>query len=86
MPTAPRQTKRISRIEPLVDYSQFQVLTSNHHITNLESIATRKQRLQLAKEQKKIEKELNKAQKFKEKELNNIKKAKEQEAKKEAKK
>ena len=64
-------------IEPLVDYSQSQVLTSNHHITDLESIAIRKERLQLEKKQKKIEKELNKAQKIKEKELNKIKKTKE---------
>ena len=68
-------------MESLVDYVQSQVLTSNHHITNLESITTRKERLQLEKEQKKIEKELNKAQKIKEKELNKIKKANEQEAK-----
>ena len=77
MPTAPRQTERVLRIEPFVDYSQSQVLTSDHHITDLESIATRKERLQFEKEQKKIGKELNKAQKIKEKELNKIKKAKE---------
>ena len=45
-PRAPMRSKRVESIELLMDYFQSQFLTSHHRIFSLESIATRKARLQ----------------------------------------
>ena len=65
-----------------MDYSQSQLLTSSQHMSNLECIATTKERVQQEKENKLKEKKANKARKAEEKKLNNIKKAQEKDAKK----
>ena len=50
-----------SILEPLVDYSQSQILTSNDHVSTLESIAQKKIEVARERERKKIEKEYNKS-------------------------
>ena len=49
-----------TRIEPLVDYSQSQILTSDEHVDNLYSIQQRKEEIAQEKEAKRVERELTK--------------------------
>ena len=63
-----RRATTIRKLEPLVEYSQSQFLTSSKHMSNLECIATAKERVQQEKKNKMKEKEANKARKAKEKE------------------
>ena len=66
--------------EPLVDYSQSQLLTSSDHLSNLEIMARKKERVQEEKLQRTKEKELNRARKTEEREANKKRKAQEKEA------
>ena len=52
-----------TRAEPLVDYSQNQIITSDEHIENLYSIQQRKEEIAQGKESKKVERELTKVAK-----------------------
>ena len=61
--TTSKKTRNLGRAEPLVDYSQSQLLILEQHLCNLEDIATRKERVQKEKEEKLIERKLNKAKK-----------------------
>ena len=63
LPTTSKKTRNLGRAEPLVDYSQSQLLTSKQHLCNLEDIVTRKERVQKEKEEKLKERKLNKAKK-----------------------
>ena len=69
----------------MVDYSQSQLLTSLEHISSLDTIARKKERAQLQKEQKFKEREIKKAHKARDRELNKVKRAQLQEARKNAK-
>ena len=71
----PRAT---TRVEPLIDYSQSQILTSDGHVDNLHTIQQRKDQLAQEKEVKRIEKELTKSARAKEKQQ--LKVAREQRA------
>ena len=77
---AMRSSRTINRVEPLIDYSQSQQLTSNGHISNLNSIATKKQALLHLKEDKQKERQKIRAKKLEEKEAKNIKRAQDMEA------
>ena len=46
IPRAKKTTRGVQRTEPLVDYSQSQQQTSDHHLLALQSIAAKKQALQ----------------------------------------
>ena len=81
LPTTSKKTRNLGRAEPLVDYSQSQLLTSEQHLCNLEDIATRKERVQKEKEKKLKERKLNKAKKAEQLELNKIKRSKAKEVK-----
>ena len=59
----------------LVDYSQSQLLTSNHHISSLESMAIKNAML-LQKGAKNAKERVERGQKIKERELNKIKRRK----------
>ena len=80
LPKALEVIRKMRRIEALVDYSQFHLLTSNQHISSLEEMAARKERIQSEKEQKLMDRELNKAKKAEERELNKIQRVKAKEA------
>ena len=41
-----KRVTRVSRNEPLIDYSQSQLLPSDEHLSCLEGIASRKKRVQ----------------------------------------
>ena len=58
IPRAKRTSRRANRIESLVEYSQSQLLTSDEHISNLESMIVRKERLLQKKQQKLIQKKV----------------------------
>ena len=45
LPKGYKRGTRVSRNELLIDYSQSQMLTSNEHLTCLEGIASRKERI-----------------------------------------
>ena len=85
LPRAKRTTRSVNRIEPLVDYSQSQLLTSEEHISNLEIMVGKKERLLEEKKEKKIQREVERAKKVEEKKLKRIARATEQEAKRVAK-
>ena len=70
----------MGRAEPLVDYSQSQILTSEEHLTTLENIATQKERVQEMKEQKIKERAIKKSKKAEELQLNKLKREKAKEA------
>ena len=79
LPRGSRPTVRRGA-EPLVDYSQSQLLTSSDHLSNLEIMARKKKRVQEEKLQRAKEKELNRARKTEEREANKKRKAQEKEA------
>ena len=74
-------TRKMRRSEVLVDYSQSQLLASYQHLSNLEEMAARNERVQSEKVQKLKERELKKAKKAEERELKEIQRAKAEEAK-----
>ena len=45
LPKGCKRGTRVSRNEPLIDYLQSQLLTSDEHLSSLEGIASRKERI-----------------------------------------
>ena len=76
LPKALGRALRDGKTESLVYYSQSQLLTLNEYLTNLESIATQKKRIQQLKEQKLKYREINKAKELKERRLIKLRKRK----------
>ena len=60
---APKTMRRVKKTKSLIDYSQSQVLTLDEHLCSLEDIATKKERVQIEKEQKVKERKSNKVKK-----------------------
>ena len=65
LPQAPTTRKTI--VEPLVDYSQSQILTSSQHVEALKDIATQKEEVQLQREERARIRELTKYKRVEEK-------------------
>ena len=80
LPKAPKRSIRVGRAEPLVDYSQLQMLTSEEHLTTLENTTIQKERVQEMKEQKIKERTIKKSKRVEELELNKLKREKSKEA------
>ena len=53
-------TRTKARFEPMVNYSQSQILTTNEHVQTLEAIAQKKEEVAIEKERRRVEKELTK--------------------------
>ena len=60
-------TTRKTIVEPLVDYSQSQILTSSQHVEALKDIATQKEKVQLQREERARIRELTKHKRVEEK-------------------
>ena len=65
LPQAPTTRKTI--VEPLVDYSQSQILTSSQHVEAMKDIATQKEEVQLQREERARIRELTKHKRVEEK-------------------
>ena len=65
LPQAPRTRKTI--VEPLVDYTQSQILTSSQHVETLEETTTKKEKVQLEREERARTRELTKQKRAEEK-------------------
>ena len=65
LPQAPTTRKTI--VQPLVDYSQSQILTSSQHVEAMKDIATQKEEVQLQREERARTRELTKHKRAEEK-------------------
>ena len=70
LPRPLRRALREGRAEPLIDYSQSQMLTLDEHLATLKSIATQKQKVQELKVQKLKEREIMMTKKAEERLIN----------------
>ena len=74
VPQQPTKRRKVS-IEPIMDYSESQILTIDDHVEVLESIVEKKFRIAEEKEEKKRQRELTKKDKEISKERKNMEKA-----------